>query len=72
MQKTNRREFGQKILASDKSDDQKLLEVFELYKDDLREQYPNLYYALLGWRNAHLRELNLGPEAEEVLREYFK
>lgn len=72
MRKTNRRETGQKILASTKSDDRKLLEVFQLYKDDLREQYPNIYYALLGWQDAHIHELNAAGIIETPANEYFK
>ena len=48
-----------KIMSSaDKSDDEKLLEVFQLYKDSLKENYPQLYYALLGWKDFHCHELN--------------
>ena len=48
-----------KIMSSaDKSDDEKLLEVFQLYKDSLKENYPQLYYALLGWKDFHYHELN--------------
>ena len=48
---------AQKILTSGKSDDLKLFEVFKIYSEDLKEEYSQLYYALLGWKDAHLREL---------------
>jgi hypothetical protein len=48
---------AQEILASDMSDDLKLFEVFKIYKEDLQESYSQLYYALLGWKDAHLKEL---------------
>lgn len=58
MEKVEMRIAAQKILASaKKSDDQKLHEVFDLYKEDLQREYPQLYYALLGWKDAHLQEL---------------
>ena len=50
---------AQKVLASNKSDDLKLLEVFEIYKDDLKKDYAELYYALLGWRYAHFSALEI-------------
>ncbi len=48
---------AQNILSSDKSDDLKLFEVFQIYKEDLQKEYTELYYALLGWKDNHLREL---------------
>ena len=48
---------AQKILTSGKSDDLKLFEVFKIYSEDLKEEYSQLYYALLGWKDAHLRDL---------------
>lgn len=48
---------AQNILASDKSNDLKLFEVFQLYKDELKGEYSQLYYALLGWKDSRLREL---------------
>ena len=57
------------IMASTKTDDQKLYEVFQLYKDDIREHNSQLYYALLGWADAHRRELK--PLVSE-LPDYFK
>lgn len=55
-----KREKSGRILSDKcKSDDFKLLEVFEIYKEDLRNEYVNLYYALLAWRDSHLRELSI-------------
>lgn len=48
---------AQEILSSNKSDDLKLFEIFQIYKDDIQKEYTNLYYALLGWKDSHLREL---------------
>ena len=48
---------SQNILTSNKSDDLKLFEVFQIYKDDIRKEYTELYYALLGWKDSHLKEL---------------
>lgn len=49
---------AENILAKqDISDDLKLYQIFELYKEDLYINYTNLYYALLGWKDAHLQEL---------------
>lgn len=57
------------IMASTKTDDQKLYEILQLYKDDIREHNSQLYYALLGWADAHRRELR--PPAS-ALPDYFK
>ena len=49
---------AQKILSSfNKSDDLKLFEIFQIYKDDIQKEYTELYYALLGWKDNHLKEL---------------
>lgn len=55
--KLEKRIYTQKILETDMSDDLKLFEVFKVYKEDLKEEYSQLYYALLGWKDAHLKEL---------------
>ena len=57
------------VMASTKTDAQKLYEIFQLYKDDIREHNSQLYYALLGWADAHRRELR-HPASE--LPDYFK
>ena len=65
------REECQKILASNKSDDQKLYDIFQLVKDDVRRTNVELYYALLGWSNTHMRDLDPAASAS-VLADYFK
>lgn len=57
------------VMASVKTDDQKLYEIFQLYKDDIMAHNSQLYYALLGWVDAHRRELK-HPASE--LPDYFK
>ena len=48
---------AQNILASGRSDDLKLFEIFKIYNEDLQKNYSQLYYALLGWKDSHLKEL---------------
>ena len=54
------------ILVTSKSADAKLFEIFQLYKDDLKKNYTQFYYAMLEWKDAHLKELlkeaNLGVD----------
>lgn len=57
MNRVDKRTKAQKILASGKSDDLKLFEVFKIYNEDLQKEYSQLYYALLGWKDNHLKEL---------------
>ena len=45
------------ILTSNMSDDLKLFEIFEIYKNILRKSHTGLYYALLGWKDSHLKDL---------------
>ena len=59
--KLAKRIVAQDVLKSDMSDDLKLFEVFKIYKEDLKEEYSQLYYALLGWKDAHLKELLAKP-----------
>ena len=40
----------------DLTDDEKLLKVFEIYKEGLKENYSQLYYALLAWKDTHRKE----------------
>ena len=47
------------LRSKEKSDDLKLYEVFQIYKDELKNEYSQLYYALLGWKDNHLRELQI-------------
>ena len=57
MEKVEKRLEAQKILESDKSDDLKLFEIFKIYNEELQTKYDQLYYALLGWKDLHLKEL---------------
>lgn len=42
------------ILSSNKMEsDEKLFKIFQMYKDDLKRQYTQFYYAMLEWKNAH-------------------
>ena len=52
-------EAGLILASSNLTDDEKLLGIFELYKEDIRKDNVNLYYALLAWRDAH--NLNDNP-----------
>lgn len=40
-----------------KSADAKLFEIFQLYKEDLKKNYTQFYYAMLEWKDTHLKEL---------------
>ena len=48
---------AEKILISNISDDLKLSEIFDVYKDDLQHDYSQLYYAILAWKDLHRKEL---------------
>lgn len=48
---------SREILASDKSNDLKLFEIFQIYKSDIQNEYTELYYTLLRWENEHLKKL---------------
>ena len=61
---------AQKILSSNKSDDLKLLEVFEIYKEDIQRENTELYYALLGWRYNHFKELQREQNHKEYAWDY--
>lgn len=50
-------EAGNILVQNNKSDDLKLFEVFQIYKDDLQKECSQLYYALLAWKDSHLKEL---------------
>lgn len=70
MDKVEKRIEAQKVLAAlGKSNDQKLYEVFELYKDELRANNTLVYYALLGWVYDHFRELNTKPAGEDYFHD---
>lgn len=55
--KLSKRITAQNILASGMSDDLKLFEILKTYGEDLQKENTELYYALLGWKDAHLKEL---------------
>ena len=57
MNRVEKRTEAQKILVSGKSDDLKLFEVFKIYNEDLQKEFSQLYYALLGWKDSHLKDL---------------
>ena len=61
------------ILVTSKSADAKLFEIFQLYKDDLKKNYTQFYYAMLEWKDAHLKELlkeaNLGVDDNSYFTE---
>lgn len=43
--------------SQNKNDDKKLFEIFNIYKEDIKKQNPQLYYALLDWKDYPLKEL---------------
>ena len=45
------------LVRKDLSNDQKLFVISQLYKEELSNQFPQLHYALLGWKDLHLKEL---------------
>ena len=53
----SRRDEAGDILVTSKSADAKLFEIFQLYKEDLKKNYTQFYYAMLEWKDAHLKEL---------------
>lgn len=50
-------EAGNILVQKNKSDDLKLFEVFQIYKEDLQKECSQLYYALLAWKDSHLKDL---------------
>lgn len=52
-----KRNEADKILISNKSADMKLFGIFQIYKGDIALSYPQLYYAILEWKDSHLKEL---------------
>lgn len=58
MDKTTKRSEADEILQrKDLTRDQKLFVISQLYKDELSSRFPQLHYALLGWKDSHLKEL---------------
>ena len=52
-----KRKKADEILATDLTEDEKLFVISQLYKEELNKSFPQLYYALLGWKDSHLKEL---------------
>lgn len=67
----NRRQKAGDILVTNKSADAKLYEVFQLYKEDLKKNYTQLYYAMLEWKDTHLGELLAETDIEDPNNSYF-
>lgn len=58
MNKITKRIEADKILQrKDLTNDQKMFVISQLYKNELSNQFPQLNYALLGWKDSHLKEL---------------
>lgn len=58
MDSAKKRIEADKILArKDLSNDQKMFVISQLYKYELNNQFPQLHYAFLGWKDSHLKEL---------------
>lgn len=70
MMDNQRKQCCANILASRKTDDQKLFDVFQQCKEELRNTNTDLYYALLGWADAHKHELI--SDAPGFVPDYFK
>lgn len=45
------------LIRKDLSVEQKLFTIAQLYKEELNSQFPQLHYALLSWKDAHLKDL---------------
>lgn len=59
-----------KILQrEDLTSDQKMFVISQLYKDELNNMFPQLYYAFLYWKDAHLKEL-WSKEVVDCLEQY--
>ena len=71
MDSVKKRIEADKVLSrNDLSMDQKLFVISQLYKEELNNQFPQLHYALLGWKDSHLKEL-WSKEVVDCL-EYYK
>lgn len=57
MKYTKRSEADKILVRDDLSQDQKLFLISQLYKEELNNCFPQLNYALLGWKDSHLKEL---------------
>lgn len=67
----NRRQKASDILVTNKSADVKLFEIFWLYKEDLKKNYTQFYYAMLEWKDAHLSELLAETDVVTTNNSYF-
>ncbi len=58
MNRTEKRIKADEILErKDLTRDQKLFVISQLYKTELNNQFPQLYYAFLRWKDLHLKDL---------------
>lgn len=57
MAQVNERVEDDVLNADYLNDDDKLYLIFNLHKDKIRQFDVHLYYALLGWKDAHIKEL---------------
>ena len=46
------------------TDDQKLMKIFNLYKSETKTVAPQLYYALLAWKDNHIHDINERRDTE--------
>lgn len=70
MDKTTKRIEADKILQrKDLNSDQKMFVISQLYKDELNNQFPQLHYAFLGWKDSHLKKL-LSKEVADCLEQF--
>lgn len=61
-----------RILCNDKmSDDLKLFQIFEIYKADIEKEHKQLYYALLAWKDTHLKEIREEMTLINLVQEVF-
>lgn len=68
----NKREKADEILCrKDMTQEQKLFVISQLYKEELNTIAPQLNYALLGWKDLHLKELR-SKEVIDYLEEFKK
>ena len=62
-----KRAEANKVLTDQQlSDDKKLHQVYQIYKEDIEKQFPQVNYALLGWKDKHLKELNLNKQSYNI------
>lgn len=70
MDSAKKRIEADKVLArNDFSNEQKLFVISQIYKEELSNQFPLLQYALLGWKDSHLKEL-WSKEVVDYLENY--